>query len=242
MHSLVKRKLVVLESNYLNKELKFLKLKVVNDELNFQAGQYLTFEISELSKRSYSIASPPGEDLEFIISLNVHGIGSFFIDSLRKGDEVIALGPFGNFTIEQTVGKLDINNKLVFIATGTGIAPVRSMIKDLLINKGVKNNILLIWGIRYDIDTYFFLDEFGKLSKFYNNLNFIPVVSRPSHNWKGYKGHCQDVIDKYLFGYDKDFANAACYVCGRTANVNSIVNKLLEMKWPPSKIFYEKFG
>lgn len=229
-------KLQVLSTTFIIDSIKFLILKP-QEQFNFFAGQYLVFKLADKVSRSYSIASQPGiDEIEFVIGINKDGVGSSLINYLKVNDYVDAIGPLGFFTIEKNVKNIDDNDSFIFIATGTGIAPIRSIIKDLLINKKIKNKINLFFGLRYDNQAYFF-DEFNNLANKYSNFIFTPVISRPSSNWAGEVGHCQDVMKN--FDLNK---NSFVYICGSTQNVLSINEFLLNFGFNKNRIFYEKFG
>lgn len=225
----------VVSNDFICHGIRFLVLS--NNDVKFFAGQYLTFKLSDKVNRSYSIASQPGIDkLEFVIGINPTGVGSVFINQLKAGDNVTAIGPLGFFTIEKHCPEIKDSDSFIFIATGTGIAPIRSIIKDLLINKKVKNNIHLFFGLRFDKQAYFF-DEFSNLALKFSNFKFYPVISRPSLEWNGHIGYCQDVIAKT--DLDK---NSNIFVCGSNKNVDSIINFLVDNNFKKEKIFFEKFG
>ena len=206
-----------------------------SEYIDFIAGQYISFKVMDKVNRSYSIASSPDEEIiEFLVDISPNGPGSILVDSLNVGSEFDAMGPFGFFNLIST--KALVNNApIAFVATGTGIAPIRSMIKWLL-NRHESREVHLYFGLRMEEMEYFF-EEFDELSKKYINFKFIPVFSRPSDNWKGKIGHCQDIIKE-----DKLDASTQFYVCGRSDNVKSIVENLMALNYPRENIFNEKFG
>jgi CDP-4-dehydro-6-deoxyglucose reductase len=206
------------------------------EKIDFLAGQYISFKIAEKINRSYSIASAPnGEELEFIIDITPGGPGSQFADSLELGSHFNAMGPFGFFTLDNTKA-LENEEPLIFIGTGSGIVPFRSIILDLLKNKNSKREIYLYFGLRFDDDTYLF-DEFALLEQEFSNFKFTPVISRPSSGWFGETGHCQDIIKR-----SSPIPKAKLYVCGRNETVKAISTDLQEFDYPKENIFFEKFG
>lgn len=212
-------------------------LTVTSDQdTSFLAGQYYSFKIKDKVNRSYSIASNPGQkEIEFLVEILEGGEGSTFIDHLKSGDEFDALGPLGFFTLENA-GALNDENPLLFAATGTGIAPIRSMILHLLKDLNSKREIKLFFGLRFDDQIYYF-DEFEKLEKEYSNFHFTPIISKPSDNWKGIVGHCQDCIKKEPVN---EFAKV--FICGSNTAVQGISSDLMEYGYKKENIFFEKFG
>jgi CDP-4-dehydro-6-deoxyglucose reductase, E3 len=215
-----------------------LLLSVTGDKeaSNFLGGQYYSFKVGEKINRSYSIASGPLQDtVEFVVDVTPGGPGSVFVEALNESDTFDTMGPFGFFTLEKTKAA-DDENPLIFIATGTGIAPFRSMILDLLKNKKTNREITLYFGLRYENEAYFF-EEFSNLAAEFSNFTFIPVVSRPTESWTGAKGHCQDLIMAEPID-----PTAKIYICGRTETVIAMAGDLVAYGYPKENVFFEKFG
>lgn len=145
---------------------------------NFKAGQYMIFHIPQdtehTARRLYSIASPPAhtDSLDFVIEHVPNGIGSTFLLNMALGQTLNLQGPAGVFTFKENA-----RNK-IFLATGTGIAPMRSMIHTIL-DPGHPDSIMstaqlyLFWGMKNCSDMYY-LDEFKLLAE--RNLNFSPQL------------------------------------------------------------------
>jgi ferredoxin-NADP reductase len=127
--------------------------------LPFKAGQYLDLVFHNngiQEKRSYSIASPPNNSLiDFVIKDIKNGMASSKLNGLKKGDVISFDGPFGQMSISNWQ-----NKSYVFIATGSGIAPFRSMLPEIEANmKSGENRVFLLLGISVKEDAPF-LDEF----------------------------------------------------------------------------------
>jgi Flavodoxin reductases (ferredoxin-NADPH reductases) family 1 len=137
-------------------------------EISFLAGQYLILLVpskGETISRLYSIASPPWQknSFELVVELLDRGVGSTYFKNLKIGDKVLFKGPAGMFTLKET------SKNKVFFATGTGIAPIRSMIMESQ-KLEVKSQKFLFWGFRKKEDVYF-LEEFKKIKKKIKILN-----------------------------------------------------------------------
>lgn len=212
-------------------------LTVTSDQgTSFLAGQYYSFKIDDKTNRSYSVASNPNKkELEFLVKIVEGGKGSDFVKNLKTDDKFQAIGPLGFFTLENS-GVLKDENPLVFVATGTGIAPIRSMILHLLKDLKSSRQIKLFFGLRYDNQAYYF-DEFENLEKDNSNFHFVPIISRPSSEWKGFVGHCQDYIKKEPVN-----EQAKVFICGSNVSVQSISTDLIECGYKKENIFFEKFG
>jgi ferredoxin-NADP reductase len=138
------------------------------------------------------------------------------------------MGPLGKFSVPETP------NDLVFIATGSGIAPFRSMMGDLFA-KNTSKNIYLIFGNRYD-DDILYKDEWENLQKNKKNFKAYLTLSRPE-KWTGPKGYVQEGIEKFIPDpKKKDFL-----ICGLTKMINDVQDKLLSLGVPKEQIHYERY-
>lgn len=149
----------------------------------FKPGQYATLglDIGErFVARAYSIASSPytRDELEFYINVIDQGEFTPSLFALREGDEVSYMGPKGIFTLEKSDAR-----HLLFIATGTGLAPYMSMLRtmhaDQCAGKPHGRTITLVHGVRYSSDLGY-QDELNALAADASfNLAYLPLVSRP---------------------------------------------------------------
>ncbi|MCA9459989.1 MAG: hypothetical protein KC550_05570, partial [Nanoarchaeota archaeon] len=150
----------------------------------------------------------------------------------KEGDLVHIMGPLGIFNLE----KSNPEKKLVFIGTGTGIAPLRAMIKEELEkqanlekaenieNEAIINNreIMLIFGVRHE-NEILYKDEFEALEKSNPNFKYLEIVSRANEKWVGRTGHVQDNFESI------DPLNSEIYMCGLPQMIEGAKKKLLEM-------------
>lgn len=156
-------------------------------EFNFLPGQYINLISPTGIKRSYSIANNFQDNLiEMHIKKVPKGKFSEYLFNEANENDLLRLnGPHGTFFLrENTKG-------IIFLATGTGIAPIKSILDSIDVQKGFKSKpIYVVWGGRKDSDIY--LDLCG----LYKNINFkyFSVLSRPKSNWNGRIGYVQDAI------------------------------------------------
>ncbi len=226
-----------------NEKFVYIKFELVTpDRISFEAGQYVSIKINETGeRRSYSIASTPDDNHGFHLIVEVigEGKGSNFLKNIEIGQEVEVLAPMGQFIIkslnQNTIKPFE--NKLLFVATGSGIVPLWSMINDLLINKKETRQMRLHWGMKTEEDL-FFVEELERLAEEHPNFVFDIVLSRAGQEWDLCTGHVQDCLRR-------DFASGLndweAYVCGRPEIVIEIVNTLSELKMNPENIYHEKF-
>ena len=135
--------------------------------ITFKAGQFVSFEVPKEGQprpvtRPYSIASPPRQDDRILLVLNLvqGGPGSSYLFSLREGERTSFKGPAGAFYLRD-----DGDRELLFVATGTGIAPMRSMILAQL-HRQPDRPVTLFWGLRSQRDLYW-QDELATLAAAY---------------------------------------------------------------------------
>lgn len=208
-------------------ELKF------SDDFNFKAGQYVSVKVNEKGeRRSYSVASIPGGDrIGLLVDVSPDGIGSRFFKKLGVGDKVEVLGPLGRFVVENK------SLSLLFVATGSGIAPMKSMIEHVLRSKQDDGEIKLLWGLRYEKDI-FWKGEFEELEKKYKNFGFELVLSKPGNSWKGNKGRVTDLINgmEDLEDYD------GVFICGGNEMIDESKEILLGKGVKEESIHFERYG
>ncbi|MCB9362393.1 FAD-dependent oxidoreductase [Candidatus Woesearchaeota archaeon] len=202
----------------------------VPPEFRFTPGQFALMDIiledgSKL-KRAYSIASGPSllPKIEFCIKIVEGGAASPQFEKMEIGTEVKSVGPLGNFI------RKDPARTAVFIATGTGIAPFRSMLLD----KSAASEMYLLFGARYETDLLY-EEEMQQLAVRDSRFHYTSILSRPKDTYEGNKGYVQDLLDTELpAGLDADY-----YLCGISNMVESVKMALEQRGIPATKIFCE---
>jgi len=203
--------------------------------LEFQPGQFVIVHVPKdgsVVKRAYSIASPPHEEgvLELCIQHVEGGAASTFFWALKPGSPVTISGPHGRFTLKEPLAYQPI-----FMATGTGVAPFRSMIKHLH-HLHFTQDVWLLFGCRYE-HTLLYEAEFRALASLrHGSFHYIPTVSRPK-DWTGETGHIQQTFQKHI----KEFAGKEIYVCGWLEVVKAVVKDLQGLGVPKDQIHYEEW-
>lgn len=190
--------------------------------IEFQPGQFISFEIPAEGKphpltRAYSIASPPSlqDCITLIFNRVDHGPGSTFLFGLKTGDRVQFKGPAGSFRLRD-----DAPRDLLFVATGTGIAPLRSMIHTVL-DRGTSQRATLLWGLRSQRDRYY-QDELRDLSARHPNFQSIVTLSRPEPGWTGPAGRVTALVTAQVPAVDK----LAVYLCGNGGMIKDVTEFL----------------
>jgi ferredoxin-NADP reductase len=204
----------------------------------FVAGQWLSFKTktpaAEEITRAYSIASPPSDDGRFALCLNrvQDGFMSNFLCDLKAGDEISCQGPFGDFILRPPM------RDTIFIATGTGIAPFRSMLHWLLNDESRHQNkqLYLIFGNRAEKDIYYH-DEFVHLTAEHSNFHYLPTLSRGGSDWTGLRGYVQEHVPAKAH----DRTDMHAYICGLEKMVKANRELLKSLGWDRKSILYEKY-
>ena len=204
-------------------------------DTTFIAGQFMMVHLEKDGKphkKPYSIASSPSlpKRIELCIKLVEGGYVSTWFFGLKEGDVIHTSLPYGVFVMREPW-----QNDLVFVGTGTGIAPLRGMIQNLY-EKDCAKNIWLIFGNRYETDVLY-ENEWRELEKKHKNFHFIPTVSRPK-NWKGETAYVQDVV-KRVFAEKTEGPDF--YGCGLVPMCQQLKTTLLEMSVPKERIHFEQF-
>lgn len=208
----------------------------------YEAGQYVILFVPQpnapSARRLYSIASPPANphSFELLIQCVPHGVAGNYLLQSKVGDSMQFQGPAGMFTIKQTT------QPIVFLATGTGIAPIRSMLANLL-KEDKDQNISLLWGLKTMEDVYF-LDEFIAYQKRYTNFHFHLCLSRQTDMGSipadvrpfVFSGRITGCISADLLHTSSEF-----YICGGKEVVESVRAFLEEHAVVKEHIHFEKF-
>jgi phenol hydroxylase P5 protein len=204
-------------------------------DTKFIAGQFMMVHLEKDGKphkKPYSIASSPSLNKQIELSIKkVEGgyVSSWFF-TLKEGDTIHTSLPYGFFTVREPW-----QDNIVFVGTGTGVAPLRGMIHALY-EKGCTKDIWLIFGNRYETDVLYH-DEWRELEKKHKNFHFIPTVSRPK-TWTGETAYVQEIVKKTFAGRSTglDF-----YGCGLVPMCQQLKSTLLEMNIPKEQIHFEQF-
>lgn len=195
-------------------------------EIQFQAGQYVIFKIGPpKGNHTLSIASPPSQagEIDILQSVTPMGEGSKWLLGLKGRDTVQFLGPLGKFTLQR-----DPKPK-VFVATGCGIAPIRSMILD-------HPSGTLYWGLRHETDV-FWDKELTELSHNNPDFRFTITLSQPSEGWKGARGR----VTRHVVRETPRLVESGFYLCGSRQMIVDMKGILTDNGVPSEQIFTETF-
>ena len=201
----------------------------------YKAGQFITVPVLEQALRSYSICSPPDDPTSLVVAVDVQpgGPGSRFFAQLKPGDDVKFQGPYGAFVVRD-----DASPHLLFIGTGTGIAPLRSMILDLEAKGQGRRRMTLFFGVRF-ADDLMYHDEFLALAQKYpDTFTYYPTLSRPEgSDWPGHTGRVTKVVPMLL----KDASDTTAYLCGSKEMLKEVTEILVGLGMDKKQTKREQF-
>ena len=209
-----------------------LHLKLpANERLQFLAGQYIEFLLKGGSRRSFSMGNAPHDDE--LIQLHVrHVAGGQFTDhvfgKMKERDILRLEGPLGTFFLREDSAK-----PIVLVASGTGFAPIKSIIEHAL-HKGVTRPMVLYWGGRRAKDLY--MDALARQWP----IEYVPVISDalPEDNWRGRTGFVHRAVMQDF----PDLSGHQVYACGVPLMVDAAKRDFTQQcKLPEEEFFADSF-
>jgi CDP-4-dehydro-6-deoxyglucose reductase, E3 len=203
-----------------------------NERLQFLAGQYIDFLLKGGERRSFSMANPPHADE--LIELHIrHVPGGNFTDhvfgKMKERDILRFEGPLGSFFLRE-----DSTKPIVFVASGTGFAPIKSIIESARHRK-VERPMVLYWGCRRPKDLYLnALAESWALEQ--PNFRYVPVVSEAAAEdaWSGRRGFVHRAVMQDF----PDLSGYQVYACGVPVMVDSARKDFITQCQLPEDEFY----
>ena len=204
-----------------------------NAKLAFYAGQYVNLTVPGTThQRAYSMASPPEDDtaLEFLVRLLDGGAMSEFLRASPPPGTVIALkGPHGVFYRRESLAPL------LLIAGGTGLAPMLSMLRQLVLRGASRRRITVCFGVTAPRDL-FGVEELARLAEQLPGLERRIAMLRPDASWTGTGGLVTDLLEPADVAASPD-----AYLCGPPPMIAAARAKLAVLGQPPARIFAEEF-
>lgn len=181
----------------------------------FKAGQYLQVALPDGSSRSYSMANPPHESDALQLHIRHVAGGQFtqIVSTLKTGDVLQVELPFGNFELKEESAA-----PMLCVVGGTGFAPVKSLLDDM-VKKKVQRAVTLVWGGRNQGGLYL-LPAVQRWQKVMPGFTFIPAVENAAdaQALEGFHGRVDDAVRSRfasLAGYE-------VYCCGSPVMVTAV--------------------
>lgn len=208
------------------------------ETLDFTAGQYVLLKINE-NFRQYSISSTSlqKDSFDCIVEYFPGGLASTYLSALEVGQDAHFKGPAGVFTLHETpLSK-------VYLATGTGIAPVKSMIETQLATQ-IGTRAILFFGLKSQEEMYL-SETFKQLNNAHpETFSYIYCLSREPETSQldehiFLRGHIQDGLE--TFWKTTDITSCEYYICGSKPVVEAVKEFVFQKGAHVDKIFFERF-
>lgn len=211
-----------------------------DSDFSYKPGQYiiLTIPTSTTSvKRLYSFASADTQKggFELIVKLLPGGAASEYLSQMKVGEDIEAMGPAGLFSLQNN------EKRKIYMATGTGIAPIRSFLTSQLPHS---LNSLLFWGLK-DIPNSYLADELLSLKNnnfsfdyyycFSQQASFGEPTAESSHFRSGHIDEVWKTIVPNILPNDE------YYLCGSRTVIESLRTLLLSLGVDRQNLFFEKY-
>ncbi|MCM8531506.1 MAG: NADH:ubiquinone reductase (Na(+)-transporting) subunit F [Lentisphaeraceae bacterium] len=230
---------------YENIEFKGFEIQAPYDQA-WKELQNLKVSNEQEARRNYSMASNPTKDKQLRFNIRIAtppkdqsvqaGIGSSYVFSLKAGDKVSAIAPFGDFRIRKS------DSEMIYIGGGAGMAPLRSHLSYLLETEKTDRKISFWYGARSKQEL-FYQEYFEELAAKYENFSFHIALSEPQteDEWKSHTGFIHEVLkSEYLDKHEKP-ESAEYYLCGPPLMINAVKDLLAEKSVDACQISFDEF-
>lgn len=228
----------LVRSRMLSSNVRELEFRRVDEApFEFQAGQWVSLVLplpDGEGRRAYSIASAPDGSPSWSLAITrvESGPGSTYLHELAEGAVVRVVGPQGFFTRTAQTPSL-------FVGTGTGVTPLRSMIVDALA-RGDQSPLVLLFGVRTAADRLY-VEELADLSARHENLRVHYTLSRADDAWTGKRGYVQAHVES-LWRELEAAGPPHAYVCGLERMVGAVRDLLRkQMGVPRQQVHSERY-
>jgi CDP-4-dehydro-6-deoxyglucose reductase len=203
-----------------------------SERLQFLAGQYIDILLKDGRRRSFSLANPPHDDELLELHIRNYPGGTFteqVFGAMKEKDILRFEGPLGTFVLRE-----DSDRPVIFLASGTGFAPVKGIIEHAL-HKGILRPMHLYWGCRTRDDLYL-LELPRRWAGEHPGFRFTPVLSEPreSDRWSGRSG----LVHRAVMEDYADLSRHQVYACGTPLMVEAAHRDFTRERGLPEDEFY----
>ena len=195
---------------------------------DFKAGQVAILNINNCADAYMAFASAPEEDeFEFLVKNTPESLkGATTLFGSQTDNQIVLKNIVGRgFPIEAYD-----DHDLVFVAMGTGLAPLRSTLRHLLRSRNDYGRLVVLYGAR-TIDDFCFEQEMATEWR-ERNVELRQVISQPNGDWSGPTGYVQSLLDNIV----PELRNPVALVCGSKEMMEQTRLRLLNLGFAPEKI------
>lgn len=195
------------------------------EDIKFTPGQVAILRVEGEEPAYFAFASAPDDpELEVLVKQKV-GASNVIYD-MNVGDEIVLLGIAGHgFRLDEMKGR-----DLVFVAMGTGVAPLRSALRHVLKRKDEFGQLVVLYGARTP-DDFCYRDETEHWES--GGVELRQVISRPDgHDWSGPTGYVQSLLDHVL----PSLSSPVALICGSSEMIDQTRERLGKMGFKPDEI------
>ena len=205
----------------------------------FLPGQYALFVIpGERGRRAYSMSDRPRPDgrIDFVVRAKPGGAATrFLFEKLRAGDRLDLEGPYGRAFL-----RLPITRDLVFVAGGSGLGPMLSILRAVLEEgRTPERSVRLVFGVRRRRDL-FDLELLAALAQAHRRFDVVQALSEPDpgESWDGEVGLVHEVLIRRVL----DLTERDVYMAGPPPMIDAVVRAcILERRMPADRIRFDRF-
>jgi NAD(P)H-flavin reductase len=234
----------IIEKKLLTHDIMELTIQLENP-IFYRAGQYINFIFDWLDRpRSYSMANRPNskgtKQLKFFIRYIPKGKFTEWLFNTKDniGTRFFVSQPEGNFYLRNS------QKPIIFIAGGSGLSPIYSILEDVIFNQDIEINkkqilrdVILLFGVRTQKDLY----KIQELENFKNywkgKFQIIPVLSEEKNtDWQGKTGFVHEVLNEI-----ENINNSQIYMCGPPIMIDKCVEVAQKYGLKSEEIFFDKF-
>jgi len=230
-----------LSSNVVSLKISLTKNQSISSQdIGFLAGQYFDIQIPGTDIwRSFSPANVPANDnyMEFLIRMLPDGkFTNYLREDAYSGQLLKIRGPFGSFYLRDE----ESDTPRYFLAGGTGLAPVVSMVRQIKLDGEKNRDTRLYFGVTNQ-DELFYTKELEQLKYDIANLTVKVAVWKPDETWDGEKGNVVELLKHDLENGNNGQAKPELYLCGPPGMMDATYEACLELGIPKDSIHTEKF-
>lgn len=228
------------------------------EDFPFKAGQFVSMVAQDQNgkqqTRAYSIASAPHSNkFDLCVNRVQGGFFSNLLCDLEDGQIVKFHGPHGHFVLRNPL------TESIFIATGTGVAPMRAFVQRLFPESGPESgkdlsegrSFWLVYGTRHPTELYY-QSYFEKVAAERPNFHYLTTLSRADESWKGARGYVQDLVTRIVEQnpccaprpeppQEGESFGAYAYICGLNEMVSANRERLTALGWHRKQVIFERY-